>query len=154
MHPIDATQSEFSLWSRDPLGTGPDDALVAWCKRHSVAFVPFSPLGRGSLTGAMDSATVSEDSDYRLQLPRLTTEPRDANRRIVDLLHEVSTAHNVSPAQVALAWVLAQGQHIIPIPGTRRSQHLRSNVATTEIVLSAAEIARLDGAPVAMGGRY
>ena len=101
----------------------------------------------------MDSATVFEDSDYRLQLPRFTTESMRANQRIVDLLHDVSTAHNVSPAQVALAWVLAHGEHIIPIPGTRWS-HLRSNVAAAEVVLSAAEIARLDGAPVAMGGRY
>jgi aryl-alcohol dehydrogenase-like predicted oxidoreductase len=106
------------------------------------------------LTGAMDSATVFEDSDYRLQLPRFTTESRQTNQRIVDLLREVATAHDVGPAQVALAWVLAQGEHIIPIPGTRRSQHLRSNVAAAEVVLSAAEIARLDGAPVAMGERY
>jgi aryl-alcohol dehydrogenase-like predicted oxidoreductase len=136
------------------LGTGPDDDLVAWCKRQDVAFVPFSPLGRGFLTGAMDSATVFEDSDYRLQLPRFTTESRHANQRIVDLLREVATAHVMGPAQVALAWVLAQGEHIIPIPGTRRSQHLRSNVAAAEVVLSAAEIARLDGAPDAMGERY
>ena len=154
LHPVAAIQSELSLWSRDPLGTGPADDLVAWCKRQDVAFVPFSPLGRGFLTGAMDSATVFEDSDYRLQLPRFTTESRQANQRIVDLLREVATAHDVGPAQVALAWVLAQGEHIIPIPGTRRSQHLRSNVAAAEVVLGAAEIARLDGAPVAMGGRY
>jgi aryl-alcohol dehydrogenase-like predicted oxidoreductase len=154
LHPVAAIQSELSLWSRDPLGTGPDDDLVAWCKRQDVAFVPFSPLGRGFLTGAMDSATVFEDSDYRLQLPRFTTESRHANQLIVDLLREVATAHDVGPAQVALAWVLAQGEHIIPIPGTRRSQHLRSNVAAAEVVLSAAEIARLDGAPDAMGERY
>jgi aryl-alcohol dehydrogenase-like predicted oxidoreductase len=154
LHPVAAIQSELSLWSRDPLGTGPDDDLVAWCKHQDVAFVPFSPLGRGFLTGAMDSATVFEDSDYRLQLPRLTTESRHTNQRIVDLLREVATAHDASPAQVALAWVLAQGEHIIPIPGTRRSQHLRSNVAAAEVVLSEAEIARLDGAPVAMGERY
>ena len=154
LHPVAAIQSELSLWSRDPLGTGPDDDLVAWCKRQDVAFVPFSPLGRGFLTGAMDSATVFEDSDYRLQLPRFTTESRHTNQRIVDLLREVATAHDVGPAQVALAWVLVQGEHIIPIPGTRRSQHLRSNVAAAEVVLSEAEIARLDGAPVAMGERY
>jgi diketogulonate reductase-like aldo/keto reductase len=87
--------------------------------------VPFSPLGRGFLTGAMDSAMVLEDSDYRLQLPRFSTESRQTNQRIVELLREVATAHNVGPAHVALAWVLAQGEHIIPKRALtdRRSPH-------------------------------
>jgi aryl-alcohol dehydrogenase-like predicted oxidoreductase len=154
IHPVAAIQSELSLWSRDPLGSGEGDDLVAWCREHGAAFVPFSPLGRRFLTGAVDSATTFEGSDFRAQLPRFTTAARAANLTIVDLAREVAASHGATPAQVALAWVLAQGEHVIPIPGTRRRQHLRANVEATGLVLTAAELARLDDAPAAVGTRF
>lgn len=154
IHPVSAVQSELSLWTRDPLGSGPDENLVQWCARNGAAFVPFSPLGRGFLTGAMDASTVFEDSDFRSRLPRFATEVRSANLQIVERIGRVAARHGASPAQIALAWVLAQGDHVIPIPGTRRTTHLESNVAATEIVLSAADLAELSTVPSASGPRY
>jgi aryl-alcohol dehydrogenase-like predicted oxidoreductase len=154
IHPVAAIQSELSLWSRDPLGSGEDDDLLTWCRRNGAAFVPFSPLGRGFLTGAVDASTTFEQSDFRSQLPRFTTAARAANQAIVDLVREVASAHDATPAQVALAWVLAQGEQVIPIPGTRRQEHLRANLEAAELVLTADELARLDQAPVAVGTRY
>jgi aryl-alcohol dehydrogenase-like predicted oxidoreductase len=154
IHPVAAIQSELSLWSRDPLGSGESDDVVAWCRQHGAAFVPFSPLGRGFLTGAVDASTTFEQSDFRAQLPRFTTAARAANERIVDLVRDVASFHDATPAQVALAWVLAQGEHVIPIPGTRRKQHLRANLEAAELVLTRDELARLDNAPMAVGTRY
>jgi aryl-alcohol dehydrogenase-like predicted oxidoreductase len=104
--------------------------------------------------GAVDAATTFEGSDFRAQLPRFTTATRAANLTIVDVVRDVAASHGATPAQVALAWVLAQGEHVIPIPGTRRRAHLRANVAATDLVLTAAELARLDDAPTAVGTRY
>jgi aryl-alcohol dehydrogenase-like predicted oxidoreductase len=154
IHPVAAIQSELSLWSRDPRGTGAGDDLVAWCGQHGAAFIPFSPLGRGFLAGAVDSETTFEESDFRSRLPRFTTAARTANARIVDLVREVASLHEATAAQVALAWVLAQGDHVIPIPGTRQPEHLRANVAASELLLTYDEIARLDDAPTAIGARY
>ena len=154
IHPVTAIQSELSLWSRDPLGSGEGDDLLAWCRQHGAAFVPFSPLGRGFLTGAIDASTTFEQSDFRARLPRFTTDARAANQRIVDLVREIASAHDATPAQVALAWVLGQGEQVIPIPGTRRQEHLRANLAAAELVLTDDELARLDQAPVAVGTRY
>jgi aryl-alcohol dehydrogenase-like predicted oxidoreductase len=154
IHPVAAIQSELSVWSRDPLGSGQDDDLVDWCREHGAAFVPFSPLGRGFLTGSVDAATTFEQSDFRAQLPRFTTDARAANQKIVDLVRDVASSHAALPAQVALAWVLAQGEHVVPIPGTRRPQHLRTNLEAAELELSADELARLDNAPMAIGTRY
>jgi len=128
--------------------------LVAWCRRSGAAFVPFSPLGRGFLTGVVDASTTFEPSDFRVRLPRFTTAARVANQRIVDLVREVASRHDTTPAQIALAWVLAQGEHVIPIPGTRRQQHLRANLKAAEIVLTDDELARLEDAPLAVGTRY
>lgn len=154
IHPVSAVQSELSLWTRDPLGSGPDDDLVAWCAREGAAFVPFSPLGRGFLTGALDSSTVFEDSDFRSRLPRFTTQARERNQEIVDRIARVAVRHGCTPAQVALAWVLAQGEHVIPIPGTRRTTHLAANCAAARIVLSADDLAELSDVPSAFGARY
>jgi len=154
IHPVTAVQSELSLWSRDPLGRDESDDVVAWCRRSGAAFVPFSPLGRGFLTGAVDASTTFEPSDFRTRLPRFTTAARVANQSIVDLVREVAARHETTPAQIALAWVLAQGEHVIPIPGTRRQQHLRANLKAAEIVLTDDELARLDDAPLAVGTRY
>jgi aryl-alcohol dehydrogenase-like predicted oxidoreductase len=154
IHPVAAIQSELSLWSRDPMGSGEDDDLLAWCRRNGAAFVPFSPLGRGFLTGAVDASTTFEQSDFRSQLPRFTPAARAANQKIVDLVREVASAHDATPAQVALAWVLAQGEQVIPIPGTRRQEHLRANLEAAALVLTADELAQLDQSPVAVGTRY
>jgi aryl-alcohol dehydrogenase-like predicted oxidoreductase len=154
IHPVAAIQSELSLWSRDPLGNGDGDDLVAWCRQHGAAFVPFSPLGRGFLTGAVDALTTFEQSDLRTQLPRFTASARAANQRIVDLVREIASRHDATPPQVALAWLLAQGGHVIPIPGTRRRQHLRDNLTAAELVLTGDELVRLDNAPMAVGTRY
>jgi aryl-alcohol dehydrogenase-like predicted oxidoreductase len=154
IHRVSAIQSELSLWSRDPLGSGEGDDLMAWCRRHGAAFVPFSPLGRGFLTGAVDASTTFEQSDFRTQLPRFSVAARAANQAIVDLVREVASLHDATPAQVALAWVLAQGEQVIPIPGTRRQQHLRANLGAVELVLTGDELARLDNAPMAVGTRY
>jgi aryl-alcohol dehydrogenase-like predicted oxidoreductase len=154
IHPVAAIQSELSLWSRDPLGSGEGDDVMAWCRQHGAAFVPFSPLGRGFLTGAVDASTTFEQSDFRARLPRFTTAARAANERIVALVRDVASSHNATPAQVALAWVLAQGEQVIPIPGTRRQQHLRANLEAADLVLTRDELARLDNAPLAVGTRY
>jgi aryl-alcohol dehydrogenase-like predicted oxidoreductase len=154
IHPVAAIQSELSLWSRDPMGSGEGDDVMAWCRQHGAAFVPFSPLGRGFLTGALDASTTFEQSDFRARLPRFTTAARAANERIVALVRDVASLHNATPAQVALAWVLAQGEQVIPIPGTRRQQHLRANLEAADLVLTRDELARLDNAPMAVGTRY
>ncbi len=167
IHPVAAIQSELSLWSREPLGDdavgrksdagndgGSANNLVAWCRRNGAAFVPFSPLGRGFLTGALDASITFEKSDFRSQLPRFTAEAREANQAIVDLVREVADSKEVTAAQVALAWVLAQGEHVIPIPGTRRRTHLRTNLAAAEVFLTDDELARLNQAPAAVGTRY
>jgi aryl-alcohol dehydrogenase-like predicted oxidoreductase len=156
IHPVAAIQSEFSLWSRDPVGTSDDsdDDLVAWCQRHGITFVPFAPLGRGFLTGALNSAMTFEDSDLRARLPRFTPAARAVNQHIVDVVREVAGPHAATPAQVALAWVLAQGGHVIPIPGTRSRRHLRENAAATTLRLSAEDLRLLDAVPLPMGTRY
>lgn len=154
IHPVAAIQSELSLWTRDPLGSGTDDDLVAWCARHGAAFVPFSPLGRGFLTGSVDASTTFEPSDMRSRLPRFAGAARYSNQHIVDLVREVAQAHEAAPAQVALAWVLAKGEHVIPIPGTRRPAHLLTNVGAVDLSLSDAELKVLDEIPAAVGTRY
>ncbi len=154
IYPVAAIQSELSLWSRDPLGSAEDDNVVDWCQQHGAAFVPFSPLGRGFLTGAVDASTTFEQSDFRARLPRFTADARAANQHIVDLVRKVASSHDAGPAQVALAWVLGQGEHVIPIPGTRSPQHLHANLAAADLNLTPNEMAQLDNAPKAVGTRY
>ena len=154
IHPVAAVQSELSLWSRDALGTSEADDVVTWCRVNGAAFVPFSPLGRGFLTGAISATTTFEASDFRSTLPRFTAGARDANLKIVELVREIAAGHDASPGQVALAWVLARGEHVIPIPGTRRQDHLRANLAAAAVILTGDELARLDDAPAPVGTRY
>lgn len=169
VHPVTAVQSELSLWTRDALGhpgTGAPAAAVAgggtsdagdvvgWCAANGAAFVPFAPLGRGFLTGAIDATTQFEDNDLRAGNPRFTSEARMSNARIVDTVRAVAARHGVTPAQVAIAWTLAQGPHVIPIPGTRRLGHLADNIGAADVTLTAADLAELDAAPTAVGTRY
>ncbi|MEU8803943.1 aldo/keto reductase [Spirillospora sp. NPDC048819] len=168
IHPVAAVQSELSLWTRDPLGapgglagTLPGDAsggegpgdVVGWCAANGAAFVPFSPLGRGFLTGTVTSADF-EDTDFRGGNPRFQREALKANLRIVDVVKAVAERHGATPAQVAIAWTLAQGEHVIPIPGTKKRRYLHDNAGAAALDLTEADLAELDGVPAPVGGRY
>ncbi|RSN71364.1 MULTISPECIES: aldo/keto reductase [Actinomadura] len=168
IHPVAAVQSELSLWTRDALGVpggaaggasdgvaGAGDAgdVVGWCAANGAAFVPFSPLGRGFLTGTVTAADF-EETDFRAANPRFQEEALRANLRIVDAVREVAARHGATPAQVAIAWTLAQGDHVIPIPGTKKTRYLRDNAGAAGLDLTAADLADLDALPSAVGGRY
>jgi aryl-alcohol dehydrogenase-like predicted oxidoreductase len=149
VHEIAAVQSELSLWTRGAL-----DDVLPYCAEHGMAFVPFSPLGRGFLTGKIAAGTSFDGSDFRGRNPRFTTEAIDANQAIADAVRVVADRLGAAPGQVALAWVLAQGEHVVPIPGTKRIAYLEENLAAAELVLSADDLAELDALPAAVGERY
>jgi aryl-alcohol dehydrogenase-like predicted oxidoreductase len=149
-HPITAVQSEWSLWTRDWERT-----TFAAARSLGVGVVPYSPLGRGFLTGAVNADTVFPEGDYRHTTPRFVGENRTANLRIVDAVKAVAVAKGCTPAQVALAWVLSRGDDVVPIPGTTKATRLDENVAACFVGLSAADIAALESAiPPAAGDRY
>ncbi|KXA68525.1 aldo/keto reductase [Cutibacterium avidum] len=131
----------MSLWTRDALGVGtnsdgtPAGDVVDWAAAHDAIFVPFSPLGRGFLTGALDTQALPAN-DFRARLPRFTGSAAKANQRIVDVVRHVATRHETTPAAVALAWVLSQGEHVIPIPGTTKIARLDENLTAADLVLS------------------
>ena len=140
IHPISAVQSELSLWTRGPL-----DEVVPWCEAHGAGFVPFAPLGRGFLTGAIKSFDdVQREGDLRAHNPRFQAEAIDANQAILEGVRRVAERFAATPAQVALAWLLAQGDGIAPIPGTKRVSRLEENVAADDVQLTAAQLAKLD----------
>ncbi len=147
VHPVSAVQTEYSLWSRDP-----EKELLSVLRELGIGFVPYSPLGRGFLTGAIRSTEQLDASDFRLSNPRF--ENLDANLVIVDAVEEVARDAGATPAQVALAWLLAQGEHIAPIPGTKRVERLEENVAADAVVLSAPQLATLGELPAPVGDRY
>ncbi|MDJ0362554.1 aldo/keto reductase [Rhodococcus sp. H29-C3] len=159
IHPVAAVQSELSVWTRDALGQGntPDGAavgnIVDWTRDRGAVFVAFSPLGRGFLTGSLDTAALPS-SDFRTTLPRFTGSAAQQNQAIVDALASVADRHATTPAAIALAWVLAQGQHVIPIPGTTKATHLDANLLAAQLTLTAEDLGILDGAPAAVGPRY
>ena len=148
IHPVASVQSELSLWTREQL-----DEVLPWCGEHDVAFIPFSPLGRGFLTGKL-SAGDFDDDDLRGRFPRFQREAMARNQAIVDGVTTIAADHDATPGQIALAWVLAQGENVIPIPGTRRTTYLEENAAAAAISLSAEELDRLDALPPAEGERY
>lgn len=153
VHPITALQSEYSLWTRDPEENG----VLETCRRLGIGFVPYSPLGRGFLTGALKSPEDFAEDDYRRFSPRFSGENFARNLRLVEKVGELAAARGVKPAQLALAWVLAQGEHLVPIPGTKQRKYLEENVAALALELSAAELAEIDAifpAGAAAGGRY
>lgn len=154
VHPIAAVQSDYSLWTRDP-----EDGVLATCRELGVSFVPYSPPGRGFLTGAIRSVESLAEDDFRRTLqPHFQGENLAKNLNQVDALQAMAAEKGCTEAQIALAWVLAQGDHIIPISGTRRQKYLDQNIGALAVTLSAADLARLDRiAPrnVAPGGeRY
>jgi aryl-alcohol dehydrogenase-like predicted oxidoreductase len=152
VHPITALQSEYSLWTREPEAT-----VMPACRELGIAFVPFSPLGRGFLTGAVTGRDRIAPGDWRANNPRFTDENLARNQVLLRPLEEVARAHGAKPAQVALAWVLSRGEQVVPIPGMKRRTHLDENVSAVEIVLTPEQLARLDAAfppGAAAGERY
>ena len=152
VHPITALQSEYALWTREPEAT-----VMPACRELGIAFVPFSPLGRGFLTGAVTGREGIAPGDWRTNNPRFTEESIARNRALLRPLEEVAEAHGARTAQVALAWVLSRGEEVIPIPGMKRRAHLDENVAAVDITLTPEELARLDEAfppGAAAGDRY
>ncbi len=149
IHPVSAVQSELSLWTRDYLGD-----VVPWCVDNGASFVAFSPLGRGFLTGKFSSDARFTGGDFRASLPRFTPDAIAANQRIVEAVRAVADRRGVTPAQIALAWVLAQGEHVVAIPGTRTEKYLEQNVAAAKLALTEEELAELDAIPAPVGGRY
>jgi aryl-alcohol dehydrogenase-like predicted oxidoreductase len=126
---------------------------VAWCAANQATFVPFAPLGRGFLTGRI-TAPEFEETDFRHANPRFTAPAMAANQRIVEVVEQVARRHGATPAQVAIAWTLTRGGHVVPIPGTKRAKYLAENVAAAGLHLSPADLAALDAAPAATGTRY
>lgn len=142
VHPIAAVQSEYSLWTRDPEENGVLDV----CRELGIGFVPFSPLGRGYLTGAIKKPDDFGEKDFRHTLPRFNAENMAANAALVANLEEMAAAKGVTAAQMALAWVLHQGDFIVPIPGARKISHLEQNVAATDVTLTSDDLAKLNAA--------
>ena len=140
VHPITALQSEYSLWTRDVETNG----VLDTCRELGIAFVPFSPLGRGFLTGTMTSAESLDAGDLRRQLPRFQPAHAPANRKLVAVIEALAAARGVTAAQLALAWVLSRGDDIIPIPGAKRIHHLEQNIQATDLSLDAEALACLE----------
>ena len=139
VHPITALQTEYSLWSRDVEGNG----ILATCRELGIAFVAYSPLGRGFLTGAIPNREALDASDWRLNNPRFTDEALAENARFLSLIRDIAADKGATEAQVALAWVLAQGEDVFTIPGTRRIERLEENLGAWKVQFSAAELAAI-----------
>lgn len=152
VHPVTAVQSEYSLWTRDP-----EPEVLPTLAELGIGFVPFSPLGKGFLTGTVDTSTTFSEGDIRNRVPRFEADNLAANEAVVAHARELAEAKGVTPGQIALAWLLAQQPWIVPIPGTRRLERVEENAAATAVALSADEVADLDSLtqriPVA-GNRY
>ena len=141
VQPIAAVQNEYSLWVRDP-----EAEVLPVCEELGIGFVPWSPLGQGFLTGKVDSTMTFARSDVRSWFPRFTPEALHANQAIVDLLGEIAARKGATPAQIALAWLLAQKPWIVPIPGTRRLHRLDENFGAANVVLTADDLREIDAA--------
>ncbi len=152
VHPITALQSEYSLWQREP-----EDEILPTIRSLGIGFVPYSPLGRGFLSGQITSPDDFAADDYRKNLPRFQGDNFDKNLQVVERVKEIAKEKNATPGQLALAWLLAQGDDIVPIPGTKRVAYLEENVAAVDITLTKAELAQIDEVSplgVAAGDRY
>ncbi|MFJ5366046.1 aldo/keto reductase [Pectobacterium punjabense] len=152
VHPITALQSEYSLWTRDM-----EAEILPTCERLGIGFVPYSPLGRGFLTGAIRSPDDLAVDDFRRTNPRFSEENFGKNLQLVEKINQLAQEKQVTPSQLALAWVLAQGEHIVPIPGTKRRRYLEENVAALDVTLTKEELAAIDAIfppDAAAGERY
>jgi aryl-alcohol dehydrogenase-like predicted oxidoreductase len=152
VQPVTALQSEYSLWWREP-----EDEILPTLQELGIGFVPFSPLGKGFLTGKIDETTQFESTDFRNTVPRFDPEARKANQVFVELLAGIAERNGATPAQIALAWILAQSPSAVPIPGTTKLHRLEENMAATDVELSAEDLQELDTASeeiTAEGDRY
>ncbi|SPZ53901.1 putative oxidoreductase [Serratia quinivorans] len=152
VHPITALQTEYSLWTRDA-----EQGVLAACERLGIGFVPYSPLGRGFLTGAIQRPEDLDADDFRRSNPRFQGENFARNLALVEKVTELAKQKGVAPSQLALAWVLAQGEYIVPIPGTKRRRYLEENIAAAELTLNKAELAAIEAVfplQAAAGARY
>ena len=150
VHPITAVQTEYSLWSRDP-----EAEVLPTCRELGIGFVPYSPLGRGFLSGRFKSPNDLDEGDFRRRGPRFTGENLEINLQLASKVAEIAAQKGVTPAQLALAWVLAQGDDLVPIPGTKRRTYLEENAASVEVELSDEDLARIDAElPPVAGDRY
>jgi aryl-alcohol dehydrogenase-like predicted oxidoreductase len=153
VQPVAAIQSEYSLWWREPETNG----VFAACDELGIGFVPFSPLGRGFLTGKIDETTTFDSSDFRNGLPRFSPENRKANQTVVDLLARIAAEKRATPAQIALAWLLAQKPWIVPIPGTTKLHRLEENIGAANVELTADDLRKIEDAAAKIavhGARY
>jgi len=152
VQPVTALQSEYSLWWREP-----EAAILPTLEELGIGFVPFSPLGKGFLTGAISAATTFDKTDFRNIVPRFAAEARSANQALVDLLGQIAAAKKATSAQIALGWLLAQQPWIVPIPGTTKLHRLAENVGAADVVLTPGDISEIDGAVskiAVRGARY
>jgi len=150
VHPITALQSEYSLWTRDP-----EDEVLPTCRELGIGFVAYSPLGRGFLAGRFSSPDDLEEGDFRRTGPRFTGDNLQANLRLAEKVKEIAAEKDVTPAQLAIAWLLAQGDDIVPIPGTKRRSYLEQNAAAVDVKLTHDDLARIDAElPKTAGERY
>jgi aryl-alcohol dehydrogenase-like predicted oxidoreductase len=152
VQPVTAVQSEYSLWTRTP-----EDEVLPTLEELGIGFVPFSPLGKGFLTGKIDESTTFDSSDIRTTIPRFTSEARRANQTLVELLGEIAARKNATPAQIALAWLLAQKPWIVPIPGTRRLERLEENIGAAAVDLTPDDLHEIESAASKIkveGARY
>ncbi len=151
VHPITAVQTEYSLWTRDPETNG----VLATCRELGIGFVPYSPLGRGFLSGRFKSPDELDENDFRRHGPRFTGENLDANLKLAAKVAEIAEEKGITPAQLALAWVLAQGEDVVPIPGTKRREYLEQNAGAAEVELTGDDLARIEAElPRVAGDRY
>ena len=149
VYPITTVQSELSLWTRDVLSE-----VLPFCQQHEIGFLPFSPLGRGFLTGHFDQASNFKKEDFRSLLPRFQPEALKTNVRIVEAVKDLAKRKEAAPAQIALAWVPALGENVVPIPGASKRNHLEENLGGAHIQLTKEELLSLNELPAPMGGRY
>lgn len=150
VHPVTAVQTEYSLWTRDP-----ENGVLPTCRELGIGFVPYSPLGRGFLAGRFSSPEELDENDFRRSGPRFTGDNLDANLRLAAKVKEIAAEKDVTPAQLAIAWVLAQGEHLVPIPGTKRRTYLEQNAAAVDVELTKEDLARIDAElPPVAGERY
>ncbi len=139
IHPVTALQTEYSLWSRDV-----EEEILPTCTKLGIGFVPYSPLGRGFLTGSFDKTTEFEEGDFRAGLPRFLPDNIEQNTGIVQVLRRIARRRDMTPAQLALAWVLSKGERIVPIPGTRRIKYLEENISSANLKLTQDEVQELE----------
>jgi len=149
IHPVASVQSELSIWTNENI----DNDVLDFCNNNGIGFLAYSPLGRGFLTGELDSSTIGDD-DFRKNNPRFGAEAMAANQAIVDGIAMIAERHSATPAQIALAWILAQGDNVVPIPGTKRRKWLEQNAASVNVTLDKEDLTEIAALPKSIAPRY